>query len=34
MLRKAAYKATLGLAMKVPIGKSGHHSGIFVVSKL
>ena len=32
--RKTAYKATLGLAVGVPIGMGGHHSGIFVVSKL
>ena len=32
--KKAAYKAALGLAVRVPIEKSGHHSGIFVVSKL
>ena len=32
--KKAVYKAALGLAVRVPIEKSGHHSGIFVVSKL
>ena len=32
--RNAAYIAALGLAVRVPIGKSGRHCGIFFVSKL
>ena len=33
-LRKAAYIAALDLAMRVPIGKGGRLSGIFLVSRL
>ena len=32
--RNAVYIAALGLAVRVPIGKSGRHCGIFFVSKL
>ena len=32
--RNAAYIAALGIAVRVPIGKSGRHCGIFFVSKL
>ena len=31
--RKAAYIAVLGPAVRVLIGKNGHRSGIFLVSK-